>query len=84
MRVNYNGSEARYTSRYTRRKEDWNSSTVYKERVNSYSSPLEAWNGRKVIRENLRKFIDIGFTAHHDVVEYWDGGPIKVFRGVVT
>ena len=24
------------------------------------------------------------FTAHHEVVEYWDGGPLKVFRGVVT
>ena len=23
-------------------------------------------------------------TAHHDVVEYWDGGQIKVFRGFVT
>ena len=42
------------------------------------------WNGREAIRENLRKFIDTGFTAHHDVVEYWDGGAIKVFRGVVT
>jgi hypothetical protein len=42
------------------------------------------WNGREAIRENLRKFIDTGFTAHHDVVEYWDGGLLKVFRGVVT
>jgi hypothetical protein len=31
-----------------------------------------------------RKFIDTGFTAHHDVLEYWDGGALKVFRGVVT
>ncbi len=42
------------------------------------------WDGREAIRENLRKFIDTGFTAHHDVVEYWDGGSLKVFRGVVT
>jgi hypothetical protein len=42
------------------------------------------WTGRETIRENLRKFIDTGFTAHHDVVEYWDGGSLKVFRGVVT
>ena len=31
----------------------------------------------------MRKFIDTGFTAHHDVLEYWDGGSLKVFRGVV-
>jgi len=31
-----------------------------------------------------RHFIDTGFTAHHDVVEYWDGGALKVFRGIVT
>jgi hypothetical protein len=42
------------------------------------------WNGREQIRENLRAFIDTGFTAHHNVVEYWDGGLLKVFRGVVT
>src|SRR5258707_4994071 len=42
------------------------------------------WNGREAIRENLRAFIDTGFTAHHDVVEYWDGGSIKIFRGIVT
>ncbi len=42
------------------------------------------WNGREQIRENLRAFIDTGFTAHHDVVEYWDGGSLKVFRGIVT
>ena len=42
------------------------------------------WHGREAIRENLRAFIDKGFTAHHDVVEYWDGGSLKVFRGVVT
>jgi hypothetical protein len=42
------------------------------------------WQGREAIRENLRQFIDKGFTAHHDVLEYWDGGPLKVFRGLVT
>ncbi|HEX4164408.1 MAG TPA: hypothetical protein VHZ55_02960 [Bryobacteraceae bacterium] len=42
------------------------------------------WNGREQIRENLRAFIDTGFTALHNVVEYWDGGSLKVFRGVVT
>jgi hypothetical protein len=42
------------------------------------------WSGREQIRENLRAFIDTGFTALHDVVEYWDGGYLKVFRGVVT
>lgn len=42
------------------------------------------WKGREQIRENLRAFIDTGFTAHHDVTEYWDGGTLKVFRGIVT
>ena len=42
------------------------------------------WHGREAIRENLRAFIDKGFTAYHDVVEYWDGGTLKVFRGIVT
>src|SRR5260370_25294829 len=42
------------------------------------------WHGRETIRNNLRAFIDTGFTALHDVTEYWDGGPLKVFRGVVT
>ncbi len=42
------------------------------------------WNGRDVIRENLRAFIDTGFTAYHDITEYWDGGSLKVFRGIVT
>jgi hypothetical protein len=42
------------------------------------------WHGREAIRKNLKAFIDTGFTAHHDVVEYWDGGPLKVFRGIVT
>jgi hypothetical protein len=30
------------------------------------------------------RFIDTGFTALHEVVEYWDAGPLKVFRGTVT
>jgi hypothetical protein len=42
------------------------------------------WHGREAIRKNLKAFIDTGFTAHHEVVEYWDGGPLKVFRGIVT
>ena len=42
------------------------------------------WNGREAIRENLRAFIDTGFTALHDVAEYWDGGSLKIFRGIVT
>jgi hypothetical protein len=32
----------------------------------------------------LRAFVDKGFTAHHDVAEFWDGGFLKVFRGFVT
>jgi hypothetical protein len=42
------------------------------------------WHGREQIRDNLRAFIDTGFTALHDVVECWDGGSLKVFRGTVT
>ena len=42
------------------------------------------WLGREEIRKSRKAFIDTGFTAHHDVVEYWDGGPLKVFRGIVT
>ncbi|MDQ2832756.1 MAG: nuclear transport factor 2 family protein [Acidobacteriota bacterium] len=42
------------------------------------------WNGREHIRESLRAFIDTGFTAHHHVTEFWDGGSIKIFRGIVT
>jgi hypothetical protein len=42
------------------------------------------WHGREAIRKSLKAFIDTGFTAHHDVVEYWDGGALKVFRGIVT
>jgi hypothetical protein len=42
------------------------------------------WHGRETIRENLRAFIDTGFTAHHDVVEYWDSPSLKVFHGKVA
>jgi len=42
------------------------------------------WNGREIIRESLCAFIDTGFTAHHDVAEYCDGGSLKIFRGIVT
>jgi hypothetical protein len=42
------------------------------------------WPGREEIRQNPGAFIDTGFTALHEVQEYWDGGPLKVFRGVVT
>jgi hypothetical protein len=41
------------------------------------------WHGRETIRKNLRAFIDTGFTAHHDVVEYWDSPTLKVFHGKV-
>jgi hypothetical protein len=42
------------------------------------------WHGREAIRENLRQFIDKGFTAHHDVVEFWDSPLLKVFHGKVA
>ena len=41
------------------------------------------WKGREAIRANLKAFIDTGFTALHHVTEYWDGGSLNVFRGVV-
>lgn len=41
------------------------------------------WHGREQIRNNLRAFIDTGFSALHTVEEYWDGGSLKVFRGNV-
>jgi hypothetical protein len=41
------------------------------------------WQGREAIRQNLRDFIDKGFTAHHDVVEYLDSPLLKVFHGKV-
>jgi hypothetical protein len=42
------------------------------------------WHGREAIRQNLRNFIDTGFTAHHDIVEYLDSPLLKVFHGKVT
>jgi len=42
------------------------------------------WHGREAIRQKLRDFIDKGFTARHDVVEYWDSPLLKVFHGKVT
>jgi len=42
------------------------------------------WKGREVIRESLRNFVDKQMTTHHDVIEYWDGGALKIFRGFVT
>lgn len=42
------------------------------------------WHGREAIRANLKAFIDTGFTALHEVQEYWDGGSVKIFRGIVT
>jgi hypothetical protein len=42
------------------------------------------WHGRETIRENLRAFIDTGFTAYHEVVEYWDSPSLKIFHGKVA
>ena len=42
------------------------------------------WRGREAIRDNLRRFIDRGFTARHDVVEYWDSPALKIFHGKVA
>jgi hypothetical protein len=42
------------------------------------------WHGRETIRENLRAFIDTGFTAYHEVLEYWDSPSLKIFRGTVA
>jgi len=42
------------------------------------------WEGREAIRSNLRAFVDKQMTTRHEVVEYWDGGLLKVFRGYVT
>jgi hypothetical protein len=39
------------------------------------------WHGREAIRNNLRQFIDKGFTALHEVVEYWDSPQLKIFHG---
>ena len=37
-------------------------------------------HGREKILENLRAFIDTGFAALHEVIEYWDAGSLKVSR----
>ena len=42
------------------------------------------WHGREAIRANLRAFIDKGFTARHDVVDYLDSPGLKVFHGSVA
>ena len=42
------------------------------------------WHGREVIRNNLRQFIDTGFAALHEVVEYWDSPLLKIFHGKVA
>src|ERR1700759_3663948 len=41
------------------------------------------WHGREAIRANLKAFIDTGFSTYHEVIEYWDGGLLKIFRGTV-
>ena len=51
---------------------------------NAVCNPCVAdWHGREVICQNLRDFIDKGFTAHHDIVELWDSPLLKVFHGKV-
>ena len=42
------------------------------------------WHGRETIVKNLRAFIDTGFTAYHEVVEYWDSPSLKIFQGTVA
>lgn len=42
------------------------------------------WHGRDTIRQNLRAFIDKGFTARHEVIEYLDSPMLKVFHGKVA
>ena len=42
------------------------------------------WHGREAIRRNLRDFIDKGFTANHEVVEYLDSPTLKIFHGKVA
>jgi hypothetical protein len=41
------------------------------------------WHRAQAIRNNLRQFMEKGFTAHRDVVEYWDSPLLKVFHGKV-
>lgn len=42
------------------------------------------WHCRETIKNNLRAFIDSGFTALHVVDDCLDGEALKVFRGTVT
>jgi hypothetical protein len=42
------------------------------------------WHGRETIRANLRAFIDTGFTAYHEVAEYWDSPSLKICHGTVA
>ncbi len=42
------------------------------------------WHGRETIRQNLRDFIDRGFNARHDVLEFWDSPALKIFHGKVA
>ena len=42
------------------------------------------WHGRETIVANLRAFIDTGFTAYHEVAEYWDSPSLKIFHGTVA
>ena len=39
---------------------------------------------KKHLLKDLREFIDKGFTALHDVVEFWDSPSLKIFHGKVT
>jgi hypothetical protein len=41
------------------------------------------WRGREKIRENMRAFVDAGFTKNHEIVEYWDSPSLKIFHGTV-
>lgn len=41
------------------------------------------WHGREAVRENLRKF-DTPMDTAHTISEFWDGGPVKMFRGEIT
>src|SRR5271155_2260134 len=41
------------------------------------------WRGREKIRENMRAFVDAGFTRNHEIVEYWDSPSLKIFHGTV-
>ena len=40
------------------------------------------WQGRETIRERFRSFND-AITTRHKIVEFWDGGLVKIFRGEI-